>query len=64
VGLRMEDHVVVDERFLRPAEVDVLQGNPAKAKEKLGWVAETGLEALVVEMVEADLVRLKRLEQS
>jgi GDPmannose 4,6-dehydratase len=63
VGLRMEDHVVVDERFLRPAEVDVLQGNPAKAKEKLGWVAETGLEALVVEMVEADLVRLKRLEQ-
>jgi GDPmannose 4,6-dehydratase len=63
VGLRMEDHVVVDERFLRPAEVDVLQGNPAKAKEKLGWVAETDLEALVVEMVEADLVRLKRLEQ-
>jgi GDPmannose 4,6-dehydratase len=61
-GLRMENHVVVDERFLRPAEVDVLQGNPAKAKEKLGWVAETGLEALVVEMVEADLLRLKRLE--
>jgi GDPmannose 4,6-dehydratase len=62
VGLGMEDHVVVDERFLRPAEVDVLQGNPAKAKEKLGWTAETDLEALVAEMVEADLVRLKRLE--
>ena len=61
-GLRMENHVVVDERFLRPAEVDVLQGNPAKAKEKLGWAAETDLEALVAEMVEADLVRLKRLE--
>lgn len=62
-GLRMENHVVVDERFLRPAEVDVLQGNPAKAKEKLGWAAETDLEALVAEMVEADLVRLKRLER-
>jgi GDPmannose 4,6-dehydratase len=59
VGLNMEDHVMVDERFLRPAEVDVLLGNPAKAKEKLGWTAETSLEDLVAEMVEADLARLK-----
>jgi GDPmannose 4,6-dehydratase len=62
VGLKMEDHVTVDERFLRPAEVDVLLGDPAKAKEKLGWTAETSLEDLVAEMVEADLARLKRHE--
>lgn len=62
VGLNMEDHVTVDERFLRPAEVDVLLGNPAKAKEKLGWAAETSLEDLVAEMVEADLARLKTHE--
>ncbi len=62
VGLRMEDHVTVDERYLRPAEVDVLLGNGTKAKEKLGWKAETTLEELVAEMVEADLARLKRHE--
>lgn len=60
VGLKMEDHVVVDPRYLRPAEVDVLLGDPGKAKEKLGWVAETSLEQLVAEMVEADLTRVKR----
>jgi GDPmannose 4,6-dehydratase len=62
VGLTMEDYVVVDERYLRPAEVEVLLGNPTKAKVKLGWEAETTLEQLVAEMVEADLVRLKRHE--
>ncbi|MFD2181632.1 GDP-mannose 4,6-dehydratase [Rhodoplanes azumiensis] len=60
VGLAMENHVVTDPRFLRPAEVDLLLGNPAKAKEQLGWTAETSLEALVAEMVEADLARLTR----
>lgn len=63
VGLNMNDHVVVDERYLRPAEVDVLLGNPTKAKEKLGWTAETSLEKLVSEMVEADLARLKSHER-
>ncbi|WP_457093529.1 GDP-mannose 4,6-dehydratase [Microvirga sp. P5_D2] len=62
VGLNMEDHVTVDPRFLRPAEVDVLLGDPAKAKAKLGWQAETSLEQLVAEMVEADLARLKKHE--
>lgn len=62
VGLNMEDHVTVDPRFLRPAEVDVLLGDPAKAKAKLGWKAETSLEELVAEMVEADLARLKKHE--
>lgn len=63
VGLKMDDHVVVDDRFLRPAEVEVLLGNPAKAAAKLGWVAEASLEQLVVEMVEADIERLKRHER-
>jgi GDPmannose 4,6-dehydratase len=62
VGLSMEDHVTVDERFLRPAEVDVLLGNPAKAKQKLGWTAKTSLEDLVSEMVEADIARLRKHE--
>jgi GDPmannose 4,6-dehydratase len=55
----MEGHVVTDPRFIRPAEVDVLLGNADKARDKLGWVAETRLEDLVAEMVEADLARLK-----
>jgi GDPmannose 4,6-dehydratase len=61
VGLRMEDHVVVDKAFLRPAEVGVLLGNPTKARQKLGWAPEITLEELVAEMVEADLDRLRRL---
>lgn len=59
-GLNMEDHVSIDERFLRPAEVEVLHGNPTKAKEKLGWEAKTSLKELVIEMVEADLERVRR----
>jgi len=62
VGLSMEDHVRIDERFKRPAEVDVLHGDAAKAKRKLGWEPRTGLEELVSEMVEADLERLRRRE--
>src|SRR5215467_5027345 len=61
-GLEMDDHVVVDTRYMRPAEVEILLGNPTKAREKLGWHAETTLEALVAEMVDADLARLKRHE--
>src|SRR5262249_56555315 len=59
VGLRMDDHVVVGKRYLRPAEVDLLVGNPGQAREKLGWAAEVTLEGLVAEMVEADLDRLR-----
>ena len=62
VGLDMAEHVVVDERYLRPAEVDVLLGDPGKAHARLGWVAETSLEDLVAEMVEADLQRVRRHE--
>ena len=49
--------VRVDPRFYRAAEVDLLIGNPAKAKEKLGWIAEVSLEELCRMMVEADLRR-------
>jgi len=57
VGLNYQDYVKVDPAFLRPAEVDVLVGNPAKAKAKLGWQATTSLEEMIAEMVEADLIR-------
>lgn len=57
VGLDYEEHVTVAEHLLRPAEVDVLLGDPAKARERLGWTPEVSLEALVAEMVEADLAR-------
>jgi GDPmannose 4,6-dehydratase len=58
VGLRYEDHVVVDPALFRPAEVDVLLGNPAKAREKLGWSPQTKLDELVAMMVDADVRRL------
>jgi len=60
VGLKAQDHVVVDERYFRPAEVDVLLGNPAKARAGLGWVPKTSLEQLVAMMVDADLARLSK----
>jgi len=60
VGLNYEDYVVVDSRFLRPAEVDVLRGNTAKAKARLGWKPTTSLQTLIEMMVEADLARVKR----
>jgi len=59
VGLNAEDHVVIDKQFFRPAEVDFLAGNPAKAKATLGWQANTSLEDLIQEMIEADLKRVK-----
>jgi GDPmannose 4,6-dehydratase len=58
-GLEMDKYVVIDPAFFRPAEVDVLLGNPAKAKERLGWSPQISLEEMIVEMVEADLARLK-----
>jgi GDPmannose 4,6-dehydratase len=57
VGLNYEDYVTIDPAFLRPAEVEVLLGNPAKAHAKLGWTAEISLEQMISEMVEADLAR-------
>jgi len=60
VGLEAERFVVVDPAFLRPAEVDVLQGNPVKARERLGWSARTPLDDLIVMMVDADMRRVGR----
>lgn len=57
VGLDMEAHLVIDPDLFRPAEVDTLLGNPAKAKAKLGWDATIGLEEMIREMVDADLKR-------
>jgi len=54
-GLEWRDHVVVDAKYLRPAEVDVLLGNPAKARAVLGWKPRVGFQELVRLMVDADL---------
>ena len=59
VGLDYRDYVVQDERFMRPAEVDLLVGNPQKAREVLGWKPRTTFESLVQIMVDADLTLLK-----
>jgi GDPmannose 4,6-dehydratase len=59
VGLDWRDHVVQDERFMRPAEVDLLVGDPSRAAAELGWEKEVGFEALVRMMVDADLERLR-----
>ena len=56
-GLEMEEHLVIDPKLFRPAEVDILLGDPGKAQRVLGWKASTSLETMIVEMVEADLRR-------
>ncbi len=65
VGLRYEDHVTVDEKFMRPAEVDLLIGDASKARATLGWAPRTTFEDLVTMMVDADLElltgRLRRI---
>jgi GDPmannose 4,6-dehydratase len=60
VGLDADRYVVVDPQYFRPAEVDKLQGNPAKAKARLGWSAHTPLEELMAMMVDADMRRVAR----
>jgi GDPmannose 4,6-dehydratase len=55
VGLDWEKYVVIDEKFFRPAEVDLLVGDASKAHEKLGWKPKTTFEELVRLMVEADV---------
>ncbi len=55
VGLNYQDYVVVDERFFRPSEVEILQGDCSKAKRVLGWTYNRSFEDLVHDMVESDL---------
>jgi GDPmannose 4,6-dehydratase len=60
VGLDWKKHVTLDQRFLRPAEVDLLIGSPEKAKAKLGWTPTVDFTGLVKMMVDADLGRLAK----
>jgi GDPmannose 4,6-dehydratase len=59
VGLNYRDYVVVDSKFFRPAEVDLLVGNPAKARQKLGWQSTVSFEDLIRMMVDYDLETLR-----
>jgi GDPmannose 4,6-dehydratase len=59
VGLDYNDYVVMDERFMRPAEVDLLIGDPSKAQAALGWTPKTPFPELVRMMVDADLQLLE-----
>ncbi len=59
VGLDYRDYIIQDERFMRPAEVELLVGNPQKARDVLGWQPEVSFEQLVQRMVESDLELLK-----
>ena len=58
-GLDWEQHVVMDERFLRPAEVDLLVGDPSLAESRLGWHREVDFPGLVAMMVDADLALVR-----
>jgi GDPmannose 4,6-dehydratase len=58
VNLNWEDYVAFDERYLRPAEVELLIGNPTKARQALGWEPSVSFKELVYLMVEADLAAL------
>jgi GDPmannose 4,6-dehydratase len=58
VGLDWQKHVVIDDRFMRPAEVDLLVGDCKKATERLGWTPRTSFQQLVELMVDADLALL------
>jgi len=57
VGLNWQDHVVVDSKFVRPAEVDVLQGDASKARRMLGWQPRITFRQLIEMMVDADMAR-------
>jgi GDPmannose 4,6-dehydratase len=61
VDLDWKSHVELDPQFIRPAEVDLLIGNPDKAKARLGWAPTVTFKQLVEMMVDADLARLKRV---
>ena len=60
-GLDWKKYVVIDPKFIRPAEVDVLVGDASKAKRVLGWQPEITFESMIAEMVDADLARLEKL---
>lgn len=51
--------VKIDPRYFRPTEVELLLGDPTKAKEKLGWVSKTPFKMLVQDMVDADMIEVR-----
>ena len=59
LGLNYKDYVIIDKELFRPAEVEILIGNPSKAEKCLGWKADITLEEMIKEMVEADLERVR-----
>jgi GDPmannose 4,6-dehydratase len=59
LDMNWEDYVVQDPQFMRPAEVDLLIGDPSKAKEKLGWEPEVSFEQLIEMMVRSDYDLIK-----
>ena len=61
VGLDYRDHVVKDPRFFRPAEVNLLQGDPTKAREGLGWKPEVDFRGLIEMMVDADVEKVNNM---
>lgn len=60
--LDWQKHVVIDEKFIRPAEVNLLIGDPAKAKEKLGWEPVVTFEQMIEDMVKSDLQKVSELK--
>jgi len=64
VGLDWREHVVQDERFMRPAEVDLLVGDASLVRDELGWEPKVGFTELVTMMVDADLERLRPAGQA
>jgi GDPmannose 4,6-dehydratase len=60
LDLNWEDYVEIDPRYFRPAEVDLLLGDPSKARKALGWTAQTNLQELARIMVESDLELARR----
>ncbi|NBV89304.1 MAG: GDP-mannose 4,6-dehydratase, partial [Betaproteobacteria bacterium] len=59
VGLDYRDHVEIDLRYYRPAEVDLLQGDASKARRQLGWVPRVTFDGLVAVMMDAELQALR-----
>lgn len=60
LGLDWQDHVIQDERYMRPAEVDILLGDATKARDTLGWEPEYSFDALITEMVKEDVRRQRK----
>lgn len=59
INLNWKDYVIVDPKFVRPAEVELLLGNSTKALKKLGWAPKTSFEELIKMMIDADLERIE-----